>query len=204
MGMCQNPETGKPEQMRPKRKWFADLARMVADGLIEWIGPHCEPGYVVAAGSLRRGKLTVGDVEILYASAVGPVKRPGEMFASEGSLADMMIDVLVHEKKLAHRLNVNGQTTWGPLNKLAVHTATGMPVDLFATTPQNWFVSLVIRTGPADLNVRLATAAQKRGLHLNVCGMLTHLGSGEQIFPQSEREVFELCGLRYLEPEERS
>lgn len=198
-----------------QRKWECDLARTVADGLIALLQPYCAGSassqsaqgagdYIVAAGSLRRGKLLVGDVEILYVPKIGPVRRPREMFESEGSLADIMIDELVLEGKLAHRPNQNGGFTWGAQNKLAIHKATGMPVDLFATSIERWFVSLVIRTGPRDLNLRLIKSAGERGLKLHAYGGIEDASSGETFFPKSEREVFELCGLRYLEPEERN
>ena len=37
--------------------------------------------------------------------------------------------------------------------------ASGIPVDFFATTEEAWFNYLVCRTGPAELNTRIASAA---------------------------------------------
>lgn len=195
-----------------KKRWPASLAAVVATGLMDQIRPdNCLAGmfspeparYIAAAGSLRRRKEEVGDAEILYVPRIGLVQKPGEMFASEGSLADAMIEELVRGGKLAKRPNVDGQFTWGPLNKLAIHKATGLPVDLFATTKENWFVSLVIRTGPKDFNIALIKSAKQRGLQLHAYGAFTEIGTGTPIYPKSEREVFELAGMPWLEPEQR-
>lgn len=186
-----------------KPQWPFDLAEAVAEGLMDWLRPHCAQDYLQPAGSLRRGKLLVGDVELLYVPKTGPVRKPGEFFESESNLADLMIDGLLREGKLRKRPNKDGIFAWGPLNKLGIHTGTGIPVDLFATTVDNWFVSLVIRTGPKELNIRLIEQARQRGLQLHAYGAFTEISNGNPVIPTSEREVFELCGVPWLEPEER-
>jgi DNA polymerase/3'-5' exonuclease PolX len=104
---------------------------------------------------------------------------------------------------LTRRPNKNGIPTWGALNKLATHVPSGISVDLFATTGERWFVSLVVRTGSAEMNTQLAASALRRGLQLHAYGVIERTASGEQIIPQSEREVFELCGVPYRKPQER-
>ena len=91
----------------------------------------------------------------------------------------------------------------GTLNKLAIHAASHVLVDLFATTAHHWSVALGVRTGSAETNVRLANDALRLGLRLHAYGAIERTNTGEQIFPKSERDVFELCGARYLEPHER-
>ncbi len=81
--------------------------------------------------------------------------------------------------------------------------ASGVPVDFFATTRERWWVSLVMRTGPADANERLAVSARSRGLMFHAYGAFTRFDTGAQVIPQSEREVFELAGLPWREPRER-
>jgi hypothetical protein len=60
---------------------------------------------------------------------------------------------------LTKRKNKNGVTTWGTLNKLATHATSGIGVDLFATTHDRWFVSLVVRTGSKETNLSLAAVS---------------------------------------------
>lgn len=187
-----------------KKKWPAPLAKRVALGIMSPLAQVCEPGRLCVAGSMRRGKDEVGDIEILYVSRIGQVQKPGEMFESQGSLADMLIDDLRRGGKLDKRQNINGQFTWGAQNKLAIHKATDLPVDFFSTTEENWFVSLVIRTGPKDFNIGLIQNAKRRGLQLHAYGAYTEIGTGLPIYPKSEREVLELAGLPWIPPEERT
>jgi DNA polymerase/3'-5' exonuclease PolX len=185
-----------------KRKWPKALGWTIGNTLKEMMAPYVEQPFCAVLGSLRRGKPEVGDVEILYVPKLGEIQKPGEMFGSTGSLADNYINGLIGSK-LEKRPNVNGQFCWGEKNKLAIHKATGMPVDLFATTRENWWVSLVIRTGPKEFNIALIEAAKKRGLQLHAYGAFTDLATGEPIYPTSERRVFELAGMPWIEPEER-
>jgi DNA polymerase (family 10) len=186
--------------MSDKQRWPAAIARQVADQLVEALTPRSE--QICIAGSLRRGRADVGDIEILYISRMGQVHKPGELFPQKGSLADELLEQWLTKGIITMRPNVNGSTTWGTWNKLAVHGASGIPVDLFATTAERWFVSLVVRTGSADMNITLASSAQKRGMKLEAYGGL--IGAyGEKIFPASEREVFERLGVPYREPPER-
>jgi DNA polymerase (family 10) len=184
-----------------KQRWPATIARKVADELAAELTPRCE--QVCVAGSLRRGKADVGDIEILYVPRLGQVRMPGELFPRNGSLADELIEQWLTRRVLTKRPNVNGATTWGAQNKLAVHAASGVPVDLFATTAACWFVALVVRTGPKESNTALAASALRRGMQLHAYGVLEVTATGEQIIPQSEREVFERLGVPYREPAQR-
>lgn len=190
------------EPITEKKKWPAKLGMTIANGLMDFMRPHCEDGFLTFAGSLRRGKTEVGDVEILYVPKFGDIKKPGEMFCSRGNLADDFLNQLLGVK-LEKRPNVNGGFSWGNENKLALHKATRMPLDLFATTKERWWVSLVIRTGPKEFNISLIQNARKRGLQLHAYGVFTELDSGAAIYPKSEREVLELAGMPWIEPKDR-
>lgn len=190
--------------MSDKVKYPQALALEVAHGLIDLLRPYCEPGFLCFAGSLRRGKAEVGDVEICYVSKLGRLHKPGDLFDSPCLLAEEFIQHLM-AGKLAQRPNETGHFTWGTWNKLAIHQATGIPVDLFRDTKENWWRTLVIRTGPKELNIRLIQSAKERGLNVHAYGQaITRIGTGEAVPCGSEREFFELCGVEYLEPEERN
>jgi DNA polymerase (family 10) len=187
--------------MSNKQRWPATTARKVADALAAELTPRCE--RIEIAGSLRRGKADVGDIEILYVPRIGQVRVPGELFPRQGSLTDELLEQWLAKRVLVKRPNVNGTTAWGAQNKLAVHVASGIPVDLFAATAERWFVSLVVRTGSKEMNTTLANSALRRGMQLHAYGVLENSKTGEQIIPQSEREVFERLGVPYREPAER-
>src|SRR5690348_2917422 len=117
-----------------EQRWPAADARKVADYLVDALTPCCE--RICVAGSLRRGKPHVGDIEILYVPRMGKVRKPGELFPVNGSLADELFDRWLTGSRplLAKRQNVNGAASWGEWNKSAVHLPSRINVDLFATT----------------------------------------------------------------------
>lgn len=185
------------------KRYPLELAKGVAAQIVGRLGSSCSRIEVV--GSVRRGKPEVGDVEVLFVSKVGRIPIPGDLFGGsvDGALADVAIREMTHEGLLIPRPNSLGRSTYGPKNKLMIWVAEGLPVDLFAVDEECWFSALVCRTGPASLNKDIAARAIERGLRWNVYGC--GFSRGEEVLPvRSEREVFEVVGLCYLEPEERS
>jgi DNA polymerase/3'-5' exonuclease PolX len=158
---------------------------------------------LVVAGSLRRRKLEVGDVEILYVPKL--VSQTVDFFTScSVSAVDLMLADLLGKNIIAKRTNKNGSVMWGEKNKLAVHVASGIPVDFFAATEANWFNYLVCRTGGAENNCQIASAAQAKGWKWNPYGAGFMDDRGLIVQVKSERDVFELVELPYREPWERS
>lgn len=187
-----------------KTKYPRDAAMRVADELLAVLSPLCEPNRCVIAGSLRRGKAEVGDVEILYVSKVGAVRPPGSLFDETGILVDAALEKMLGVT-LVKRASDAGTFAWGSKNKLARHIASEIPVDLFSTTEENWYNSLVCRTGGAETNKRLATEAQRRGRQWNVYGPGVTIVATDEVIPAtSERHVFEQVGVPYLEPSDRT
>ena len=187
--------------MNDKQRWPANIALPIANELIAQLQPRCQ--QICIAGSLRRRKAEVGDIEILYVSRMGQVRMPGELFPQSGSLVDELLEEWLAKGVIQKRPNINGATSWGPQNKLAVHARSRIPVDFFATTPECWFVALVVRTGPKELNTTLAANALRRGMQLHAYGVLEVTATGEQIIPRSEQEVFQRLGVPYREPPQR-
>jgi DNA polymerase/3'-5' exonuclease PolX len=194
--------------MSDKVKFPLALARGVARKIVEQLQPACQ--RIQIAGSVRRGKALVGDVEIVYVPRFVEVKNPESLFGDETvsvNAADAVIDQLIAGGCLAKRQNVLGRVAWGEENKLARAVKTGLPVDLFSTTAESWWNYMVCRTGSSETNMRIAKAAQAK--HCQWCptraGFLQIFASGEHRMwiMKSEQEVFNFVGLPYLEPEER-
>jgi DNA polymerase/3'-5' exonuclease PolX len=205
-----------------KTKHPAEAAKRVARALCEHLKLCCEINpaeqrpFLVVAGSLRRRKAEVGDVEILCVPRIGQV--PDGLFTKQGSLVDQRLEELLERGILAKRKNCNGAVTWGVKNKLAVHVESGMPVDLFIATAASWYNYLVCRTGGKDSNTAIATAAQKRGLKwhpydegfevidaVRASTVLNReLRPRQMLRVMSEADVFAFAGLNYLEPHDRS
>lgn len=186
--------------MSAKVKYPRDDALKVARELCD-IQRLCD--RLICAGSLRRRKLAVGDVEILYIPKFATV--PDGLFDKKVvNLVDVALEEMLKAGILAKRKNVNGSVMWGDKNKLAVHVASGIPVDFFAATEENWFNYLVCRTGGAENNMAIASAAQSKGWKWNPYGAGFTDDRGQLVPVKSERDVFDLVGLPYREPWERT
>ena len=177
-------------------------AMAVAEEILAVLAPGCVKAVI--AGSLRRQKPTVGDIEILYV----PAYRAGTLiglFGYQGdpvNSASMEIDLLILKGSLAKRLNAKGREMYGEKNKFLVHVASGIPVDLFATTELCWSNYLVCRTGSSETNVRICNAAIAHGWKWNPYD--AGFSRGNELYTcHSEEEVFAFVGLPYLKPEER-
>ena len=187
-----------------KKRWPRAEAISVARDICAALLPVAE--RLIVAGSLRRRKPDVGDVEILYVPRFET--EQADMFSTrEANLVNRALDQLLWAGTIQKRPNVNGAFSWGDKNKLAIH-ASGIPVDFFEATNLNWFNYLVCRTGGSENNIRIAAAAQARGWKWNPYANGFSRGgplAGESNFHAvgSEREVFEFVGLPYLEPWER-
>ena len=167
---------------------------------------HFQPAAerLVVAGSLRRRKELVGDIELVYIPRTE--KRPAEGTVWEIdtiNLIDEAIARLEADGILARRENVNGSTMFGPKNKLMRHVASGMPVDLFTATPDNWWNYLVCRTGSKETNTRIATAARDLGMEWHPYGVGFADRNRKWMRPECEEDVFKFVRLPYVEPWER-
>jgi len=208
--------------MSDKPKFPRADAIKVAKELCDLLRPFCANcistlGHVTLSkepllkvcGSLRRRKQEVGDVEIVCVSSTRTREEgePGlfETFkkTSRVEMFPYALDEMVSHGWLSKRLNKLGRPSWGDENRLAVHIPSGIPVDFFMTTFENWWMTVVIRTGPKEFNLRLIEAARKNGLSLNAYGTFTG-PTGDKIPLHSEQEVFLRAGVPYLEPWERA
>lgn len=178
----------------------ADALRL-ANELVARLTPHVE--RIAIAGSVRRLKPFVGDVELLFVPKLADV-ADGLFDTVKESVTDHAIDAMLADGALAKRPSKTGQFAWGALNKLAVHSATGIGVDLFCEPcAGDWWRSLVIRTGPKEMNLRLIDSAAKRKVRVHAYGHgLTDFG-GSSIPCASEEEFFAICGVAYLPPDKR-
>jgi len=167
-----------------------ERAKAIAERIKTLLEPACE--RIEIAGSIRRQKPEVGDIELLcipkYIAGIDQL--------------DSEIGALAVQGILACRLNKLGRRVYGPKNKLLLHRETGIGVDIFSTTEECWPVAMVVRTGGKQTNIRICMAAQARGYKFHAYGSGFSTPHGE-IVCHSEQEVFEAVGLPYQCPEER-
>ena len=185
----------------PKRKFPRANALAVAKELCAALQPCCE--RLIVAGSLRRRKSAVGDVEILYIPRFED-RQFDLLTVAPMNLAEEAIGGMMCRGLLSKRASKTGSFAWGAKNKLALHRS-GIPVDLFAANEENWWNYLVCRTGPADSNTRICMAAQQRGWKWTPYGAgFSRSDGGETYQVESEADVFRFVGLPFAEPWERA
>lgn len=185
-----------------KKRWPHAIALTVASSIVEMLEPHCE--RIIIAGSVRRQKPSCGDVEILYIPKIEDAPDTMDMFRRiDLNLADQTILAMERAGILARRKNSKGSEMFGAKNKLMVHVETGIPVDLFTATEENWFNYLTCRTGPSESNIRICETAIKQGKKWHPYDVGFEK-DGEMIRMNSEQEVFEFVGLPYKQPEDRT
>ncbi len=167
-----------------------EKAKAIAEQIKAVLESSCR--RIVIAGSIRRQKPDVGDIELLCIPK----------YVVGADMLDAKIQTMIYFDMLGYRLNKLGSKVYGPKNKLLVHLPSGIGLDVFSTTAECWPVALVVRTGGKVTNQRIATAALRKGyrFHAYGSGFSTRRGG---IICRTEREVFEAVNLPYKEPWER-
>lgn len=192
--------------MSLKPKIEMEKALPIARQLRDMLSPFCQVGRCEIVGSLRRQRGWVGDVEVLYVPKFRLVAA--DLFnpkaAKMQNTADEFLDSLKRQRIIMPRINRIGQTAWGEENKYAVHCASGLAVDFFATTEDCWWNNLVTRTGGKQSNINICSAARRLGWKYESTGRgFQSLRGLSYHQTTSERDVFEFVRLPYLEPQNR-
>lgn len=179
--------------MSSGRRWPRGEAHLWARDLVARVHRSCH--RVAIAGSLRRGALDVGDVELVCVAKVEP--RPvGVQCGLWGD--DLAPTPLV----------------WGELEQLLGRPAKGgdrfrqwaatdahPPLDVFAVHPQGYGYQLALRTGPADWSRLAVIRLAQRGYKAD--GGLIYQG-GKLVPCEQESDFFRLLAVQWCEPAARS
>ncbi len=128
------------------------------------------------AGSLRRMRETVGDIDLLVTS-----ERPDAVMRAFCGLP-LVARVLAH----------------GP-TKSSIVTTKGVQVDLRVVEPAVWGAALMYFTGSKAHNIRIRQIAVRAGLKLSEYGLF-EVDSGKQLAAASEQEVYDRLGLPWVAP----
>ena len=141
---------------------------------------------VTPAGSLRRGKETVGDLDLLVTLADG--------FTSQkhvDALAEHILTFPDIDQKLAH-----GE------NKVSFTLTNGLQVDVRLLEKENFGAALMYFTGSKEHNVALRGRANDMGLTLNEYALATLKGE-KPVAGRTEEEIYAKLKLDYIPPELR-
>lgn len=180
--------------------------RNLADQVVAELTPYCE--RIEVAGSVRRRRETVKDIEVLVIPRRG--EQPLDMFGNQAGVApDHLAEYLLTSRLWTKRPNTGGGTTFGTLNKLMLRRAgppcpEWVPVDIFTGSAENWGRDLWIRTGPADWNVLTAARALRMGGHMHAYGPSAFTRGSEKITCPDEASFAAWLGVPLLAPELRA
>jgi len=162
-----------PTQSRVRIEEALPLARSIVEALRAAPTVH----DVALAGSLRRARETVGDLDVLVT-------------------ADDAEGVFDRFSRLAQVREVRLR---GPTKETVV-LRTGLQVDLRVVEPEAFGAALQYFTGSKDHNVRVRSLARERGLKVNEYGVFR---GDDRIAGRTEEEVYAAVGLPWIPPELR-
>src|SRR6266576_677578 len=141
---------------------------------------------VTSAGSLRRGKETVGDLDLLVTLADGHTSQKHVDALAKHILAFPGVD-----QTLAH-----GE------NKVSFTLKNGLQVDVRLLEVENFGAALLYFTGSKEHNVALRGRANDMGLTLNEYALATLKGE-KQVAGRTEEEIYSKLKLDFIPPELR-
>jgi DNA polymerase (family 10) len=153
-----------------------NVAAETAAAVIEAVGamPGCQ--RIAPAGSLRRARESIGDVDVLA--------------AAEDSAPLMAALTAMPE---AAEVIASGPT------KTSIRTAAGLQVDLRVVPLDAWGAALQYFTGSQEHNVRIRELAVRRKLKLSEYGLFD-TETGQLIVSRTEEEVYERLGMQWIPP----
>ena len=151
----------------------------IIQGILTYMGGNEAVRRVEVAGSARRRKETVGDLDVLVSS--NEPEKVTEHFVSMPPIVRIL-----------------GQ---GP-TKSTVVLRNMLQVDLRVIPPESYGAALQYFTGSKEHNVKLRTIGVKAGLKLNEYGLYDR-ETDELIAAEDEETIYELMGMRWMPPEIR-
>jgi DNA polymerase (family 10) len=157
-----------------------DAARRLCDYLLKFNGVE----KVTPAGSLRRGRETAGDLDLL---ATGPACAPDQT-------ADAVEYIAAYSG--IHDIIAKGE------NKVSFHLGDGLQVDVRLLPAESYGAALQYFTGSKAHNVSLRQRALKMGYTLSEWS-LAKLEDNSTVAAATEEEIYEALGMDWIPPELR-
>jgi DNA polymerase (family X) len=164
---------------RREKRALLGVALPIAEEIIERLKSLKEINQIDIAGSLRRRKDTIGDIDILVTS-----KQP-----------EKVMDKFTHLPEVKEILAEG-------LTKSAILTQQNIHVDLRVVDPDSFGAALQYFTGSKAHNVRLREMAVKQGLKVNEYGVF-QTKDDKKVAGKEEQEIYQKLGLPFIMPELR-
>ncbi|HEX9666171.1 MAG TPA: DNA polymerase/3'-5' exonuclease PolX [Thermodesulfobacteriota bacterium] len=160
-----------------KKRVNLGIALPIAEEIVNEVNKIPGSEKTVFAGSLRRMRETIGDIDILTQSDDG--KRVIESFTKMPFVKNIL---------------ASGDT------KGSVISRNGIQVDLRVVGPESYGAALQYFTGSQAHNVKVRTIAVKKGLKINEYGLFH---GDKKIAGETEADVYKKLGLPFIPPEMR-
>src|SRR5713101_3026648 len=166
-------------------RFLLDAGEREADKIIEHLRDYSGVEKITPAGSLRRGRETVGDLDILVTGKA-------------------CCDDAAREKLIEHVIKLPGlmEIIARGENKVSFRLRGGMQVDVRLLPPESFGAAMQYFTGSKAHNVALRQRALKMGYTLNEYS-LARLDNQEVVASKSEEEIYAALKLDYISPELR-
>ncbi len=167
----------KALKRRPTRRLLGSV-RPVALRTLEWLRAQKGVEQAEVAGSLRRWRPTIGDLDLVAAS-----NKPAEVMEAFTSRPEVL------------RVLGKGE------NKASVELKDGLNIQLWVQPPERFGTLLQFVTGSKEHSIRLREMMQKKGWSLSEQAITDDKGN-EQLYA-TEEEVYKALGLPWMTPELR-
>jgi DNA polymerase (family 10) len=159
-----------------------DVAQEIAEPFVAYLRENEDVQRVDMAGSYRRRKETVGDLDILATLKAG----------ASGSGEDVIGRFVDYED--VEEVVSKGDT------RSTVVLRSGMQVDLRVVPQESYGAALLYFTGSKAHNIVIRDLALEQGLKVNEYGVFK---DKDQVAGESEEEIYELFDMSYIAPELR-
>jgi len=166
-------------------RFLLDAAGQVADKLVEHLSQVEGVDKVTPAGSLRRGRDTIGDLDVLVTG-------------------EACVDDDCREKLVQHLIRFPGlmEIIAQGENKISFRQRSGMQVDVRLLPPDSFGAAMQYFTGSKSHNVALRQRALKMGFTLSEYS-LARLDNEKVVAGKTEEEIYAKLKLDYIPPELR-
>jgi DNA polymerase (family X) len=162
---------------RVEKRFKLSQAEAEAESLLSYLRPSASDGQVIVAGSYRRRRDTIGDLDLL-------------MVARDGSAAG---------ERLTHYDDVASVLAHGP-TRTTIVLRSGLQVDLRVVPKASYGAALMYFTGSKAHNIALRALAIGHDWKLNEYGLFA---GKRRIAGASEEEIYRKLGLATIPPEMR-
>jgi DNA polymerase (family 10) len=170
---------------RVSGRFLVDAAEIEAEKLTEYVRKFPGIEKITPAGSLRRGRETVGDLDILVTGPACATEEGRQKAIDHVAQYGPLIDVIARGD-----------------NKISFHLRSGMQVDVRLLPPDSFGAAMQYFTGSKAHNVSLRQRALKMGYTLNEYSLATLEGE-KPVAGKTEEEIYAKLNLDYIPPELR-